>query len=350
MKIQKSTLAIALACAITMVGCGEQLTVAAPSTPTQAAADRHGGGIPFGIAFVSTRSGNADIWVMNADGTDAAGLAPARDLTVDNPGADQAPAWSNDGRLAFSSIRSSHSNAELYVMQADGSGVVRITNSTSSNTQPAWSPNATELAFVRGAQGSRQIWALDLQSGAERQLTHAGDNYHPAWSPDGKQIIFSSDRNGDFAHASPTEASASFGLHDIYIMDADVGDAQLTRVTNNPTSLDGEPSFSPNGQEIVFRTRRETAVDADGVTRHWCTIAVANVDGSDVRYLTPKPADVLSTKWCNAFPAWSRDGKTIYFHSARYGIPLDIYSVGVDGTNLQRLTFDPAAETAPAVR
>lgn len=349
--MQRSALMLAmLASTLVVTACGEQPVASAATSPSQASADRHGGGIPFGVAFVSTRSGNADIWVMNATGTDAADLAPPRNLTADNPGADQAPAWSNDGRIAFSSVRAPHANAELYMMESDGSGVTRITNSASANTQPAWSPNGKVLAFVRGAQGSRQIWAIDLGDGSERQLTHAGDNYHPAWSPDGRQIIFSSDRNGDPADADPGEASASLGVHDIYIMDAEVGDAQLTRVTNNPTSLDGEPSFSPDGKEIAFRTRRNTAVDADGVTRHWCTIAVANVDGSNPRYLTPKPADVLSTQWCNAFPAWSRDGKTIYFHSARFGIPLDIYSVGADGTNLRRLTSDPAAETAPAVR
>jgi len=346
-----------LAGVVFLAACTDQQHPVAPDPELSAAIGQPGAGMPWSIAFVSTRSGNQDIFVMNPGGTDQAGLAEPRNLTAGNPGADNWPAFSSDGRIAFASARDGHTNLELYVMQSDGSDPVRITTTTTANIQPAWSPDANEIAFVRGAgptdnpfvQGSRQIWVRDLMSGTERQLTHAGDNYHPAWSPNGKQIIFSSDRNGDFSTPAP-EKSASLGLHDIYIMDAQAGDAVLTRVTNNPTSLDGEPSFSPDGKLIAFRTRRETATDPDGVVRHWCTIAVANVDGSDIRYLTPKPANVLSTQWCNAFPAWSRNGKEIYFHSARFGIPLDIYAVGVDGTGLRRLTYNSSAETAPAVR
>jgi Tol biopolymer transport system component len=339
---------------LAVAACQDRTPLLAPGfdqSSAQASTQRvDGGGIPFGIAFVSTRAGNPDVWVMGSDGTDLAGRSDAQNLTSDNPGSDVTPSWSNDGRIAFGSVRAPHANSEIYVMNSDGSDLVRVTQSTAANVQPAWSPNAKELAFVRGSQGSRQIWAIDLADGSERQLTHAGDNYHPAWSPNGKEIVFSSDRNGDFVNALPAEKAASLGLHDIYIMDADAGDAELTRVTNNPTSLDGEPSFSPNGKELVFRTRRETAIDPDGVLRHWCTIAIANTDGSDIRYLTPKPANVLSTQWCNAFPAWSRDGKTVYFHSARLGVPLDVYSIGADGTGLARLTWNTAVDQMPAVR
>ena len=348
-----ATRSFAAVVAVTVLtACQEPTPLLAPGLASQSGvlAQRAGDGIPFGIAFVSSRSGNADVWVMESEGTDLAGRAAPIDLTADNPGDDVTPAWSNNGRIAFGSIRSPHTNLEIYIMNADGSDPVRVTQSTTANVQPAWSPNAKELAFVRGARGSRQIWAIDLADGSERQLTHAGDNYHPAWSPNGKEIVFSSDRNGDFANASAAEKVSNFGLHDIYIMDAAAGDAELTRVTYNPMSLDGEPSFSPNGKELVFRTRRETAVDPDGVTRHWCTIAISDVDGSNVRYLTPKPANVLSTKWCNAFPAWSRNGKEVYFHSARLGAPLDIYAVGADATGLRRLTFNIAVDQMPAVR
>lgn len=348
-----------LAGALLLAACSDRQHPVAPNDPTASAnVAQAGHGAPWSVAFVSTRSGNPDIFLMNPGGTDQPGTDAPRNLTADNPGADQWPAWSRDGHLAFSSARDGHTNLEIYVMNAEGRDVRRITTTTTANIQPAWSPNSRMIAFVRGTgptdvpsftQGSRQIWVHDMKTGLERQLTHAGDNYHPSWSPDGKQIIFASDRNGDFSTPAP-EKSANFGLYDIYIMSAEKGDAVLTRVTNNPTSLDGEPSFSPNGKMITFRTRRETAVDPDGVTRHWCTIAVANVTGGDIRYLTPKPANLPSTQWCNAFPAWSHDGKEIYFHSARFGIPLDIYAVGVDGTGLRRLTYDPAAETAPAAR
>src|SRR6266550_3870165 len=82
------------------------------------------------IAFTSTRDGNSEIYVMNADGTGVTRL-------TDNPAADGDPAWSPDGtRLAFTSARDG--NNEIYVMNADGSGVTRLTNDPNQDGHPAW--------------------------------------------------------------------------------------------------------------------------------------------------------------------------------------------------------------------
>src|SRR5205814_2505405 len=85
-----------------------------------------------GIAFVSTRDGNAEIYVMNPDGS-------AQTRLTNDAASDRHPTWSPDGRrIAFTSTRDG--NAEIYVMNADGSAPARLTNTPSNESSPAWSP------------------------------------------------------------------------------------------------------------------------------------------------------------------------------------------------------------------
>ena len=84
------------------------------------------------IAFVSTRAGNAEIYVMNADGSDQTNL-------INDPAVDSAPTWSPDGaKIAFYSDRDG--NGEIYVMNADGSDQTNLTNDPEDDWAPAWSP------------------------------------------------------------------------------------------------------------------------------------------------------------------------------------------------------------------
>ncbi|MBI1928203.1 PD40 domain-containing protein [Candidatus Poribacteria bacterium] len=85
------------------------------------------------IAFVSTRDGNNEIYVMNADGTNPMNL-------THHPASELYPAWSPDGtKIAFVSGRDG--NAEIYVMNADGTNPVNLTNHPANDTTPSWSPN-----------------------------------------------------------------------------------------------------------------------------------------------------------------------------------------------------------------
>ena len=84
------------------------------------------------IAFFSDRDGNFEIYVMNADGTGVSRL-------TDEPGADALPAWSPDGeRIVFVSDRSG--NEEIFVMNADGTAVEQLTDDPADDVEPAWSP------------------------------------------------------------------------------------------------------------------------------------------------------------------------------------------------------------------
>ena len=84
------------------------------------------------IAFVSIRDGNDEIYVMNANGSDVTRL-------TNDPASDGGPAWSPDGlKIAFSSNRDG--SYEIYIMNTDGSNVTRLTNYPESDTMPAWGP------------------------------------------------------------------------------------------------------------------------------------------------------------------------------------------------------------------
>ena len=105
------------------------------------------------IAFVSGRDGDSEIYVMNADGSGVSRL-------TDNPGRDWNPRWSPDGgRIAFTSDRDGDS--EIYVMNADGSGVSRLTDNSADDHNPSWSPDGGRIAFNSDRDGGWEIYVMN---------------------------------------------------------------------------------------------------------------------------------------------------------------------------------------------
>jgi TolB protein len=106
------------------------------------------------IAFGSSRAGDFDIHVMNADGS---GL---RRLTR-SPGLDMRPAWSPDGRrLAFTSNRDGH--YQVYVMNADGSGLRRVSNHPERDDYPTWHPDGRHLVVVSERAGRSDLYLVSV--------------------------------------------------------------------------------------------------------------------------------------------------------------------------------------------
>src|SRR5438093_10355678 len=137
-----------------VVACDES-DVTSPSTERAQVTPMSAASISLAgrIAFVSDRDGNPEIYVMNADGT---GL---RRLT-NNAASDGQPAWSPDGtKIAF--VRGSGLGEEIYVVKSDGTGLKRLTNNGYFDETPAWSPDGTKIAFVSSADTYRHIYLMN---------------------------------------------------------------------------------------------------------------------------------------------------------------------------------------------
>jgi polyisoprenoid-binding protein YceI len=214
---------------------------------------------PDGRSIAFSRGQNRDplpallrIFVTRPDGS---GLRP---LTFGSNVQDSAPAWSPDGRrIAFVRQLASASNpvpglggsgtlSQIYVMNADGSGLRRLTDDPfTTKDSPVWSPDGHELAYVAfGGRGNEDIRVIRADGTHPRRLT-AGPayDYSPAWSPDGSHIAFA--RDGD-----------------IWMMAADGSGAR--QLTTGP-GRDGEVEWSPDGLQLIFtRDDRIIIMDPDG--------------------------------------------------------------------------------------
>ncbi len=174
------------------------------------------------LAFGShARGGPRDVYVMNADGTGLRNLTPG-------PGGGESLSWSPDGRkIGFRSLRDG--SGEIYVVNVDGTGLRRLTRLTrtpvssgwTTLSAPAWSPDGRKILFVRVGWGDRlvnsEILVMNADGSRQRNLTrNPAPDGDPVWSPDGRKILFVSKRDG-------------YG--EIYVMNADgSGQRNLTRI------------------------------------------------------------------------------------------------------------------------
>ena len=168
--------------------------------------------------------------------------APAIRLTY-NGAFDASPVWSPDGRrIAFDSDRDG--NWEVYVMNADGSGVTRLTGNDAVDGSPSWSPDGRRIAFDSKRDGNREIYVMNADGSSVTRLTHnPADDGYPSWSPDGRRIAFDSKRDGN---------------REIYVMNAD--GSGVTRLTYNGAN-DLFPDWSPDGRRIAFHSNRDGRMD-----------------------------------------------------------------------------------------
>ncbi|MBN8870513.1 MAG: PD40 domain-containing protein [Solirubrobacterales bacterium] len=250
-----------------------------------------------------------------------AGITRGAMLAAPSPGFQRGP----NGRIAFTASRDG--NEEIYVANADGSHPVNLTGNPAKDRSPSFSPDGMKIAFAsdRGnAADSFDIWVMDWDgSNPQRLVANAANDFDPAWSPNGKEIVFASDRDGD-------NEIYKVNVDGSKVQDGSTGGVAVARLTGNTVS-DFNPSFSPDGAEIVFQ--RYSAGSAAGQGNE---VFKMNADGQGQTNLTNTAASVN-----DGSPTISPDGSQIAFHSNRAG-NFEIYTMPITGGTATRRTNNPA--------
>jgi Tol biopolymer transport system component len=200
------------------------------------------------IAFRSERDGNNEVYVMNADGSDQHAVSP-------DQADDWGPAWSPDGRVVWNCARDLTVGFHACVANPDGSGLHVIPNDRYFE-YGTWSPDGSKIAFMsqqpdaRGNDPNYDIYVMNADGSGLTQLTDApGEDGFPSWSPDGTKIAFSSTRD-DCSHSDATECRTTGDIgpyQTIYIMNANGSDQHRLSL-----QLGMFVDWSPDGQYLVF--------------------------------------------------------------------------------------------------
>jgi TolB protein len=223
------------------------------------------------IAFTSNRDGNNEIYVMNADGTNQ------ENLTRSPATREWWPRWSPDGtKIIFYSWNTEvgPTSGEIYVMDSGGTGPwTALTANNALDADPEFSPDGQRIVFMSERDGNQEIYVMNADGSGTVRLTDApGLDGTPRWSPDGSRIAFATSRFG---------AADSY---DIVVMNVD--GSGLVRLTDDP-EIDVRPIWSPDGKRILYTHRVVPGnidvwiMNADGSARRVVLTGAGNEQADD---------------------------------------------------------------------
>jgi TolB protein len=258
------------------------------------------------------------------------------------------------GKIAFTS--SDGVQNDIYVMNADGSNLTRLTSFPENELHPAWSWDNTRIAFVRGradasAQVHLDVFVIDANgaNGHWASPTPSPVNLSdPAWSPDGSRIL----------------VRTSGG-----IMSLDLATGALTHFKNGQEDVNGmSPAFDATGQKVVVGGSGVSVYQADGSGRigfamaspHVGTVESASFSPDGTRILLAEATapgrsrslylfagttfTLVSSRGIGLGASWAPDGNAIVYG----GLRGQLYRVNPDGTHRVRLTGTGGFDSAPA--
>ncbi len=242
------------------------------------------------------------------------------------------PPPASEGRLVFT--RGQFTAAEIMTVDPDGGNLVQLTDNDSQDSEPTWSPDGTQIAFVSWRDSSGSIYVMSTDGSNVQQVSRTGqyDN-HPDWSPDGKLIAY--------------ETAGLFAGYNIIVMQADGSNPRF--VTSVDSYAVRAPVFSPDGTQIAFMTNRSNiwqigilsypdgewlnlfdcpandcrfpAWSPDGTQIAYNTLD-ANADPDDIWVVdvaTGESSPLVQDMNQNGRPSWSADGTVLYFNRTEVG-------------------------------
>jgi len=268
------------------------------------------------------------------------------------------PRWSPDGKVVlFTAVeqdfRAGKAETDIYRVDADGTGLRRLTRREGADYAPRWAPDGRSFSFVSSRDGSSQLWWMPIDGGEPERLTEISTGIEqPTWSPDGSKIAFASrvypehgaDDGANEAAAkavkdNPIQAHLADELlfrrwtfyndgtrSHILVLDVESGD--ITDVTpgdfESPVFAFGNPglAFSPDSKEICFVSNRE-----DPDAQSWTTnsdLWVVPASGGKAVNLTE------GNQAFDGFPSYSPDGRYIaYLRQEQPGYEADIFKLAL---------------------
>ncbi len=270
----------------------------------------------------------------------ATATATPNSPAVDDVCSDLPQADMGDGPLVF--VADWDGDADIYLIDPDGSNLLRLTDNQVYDMSPVWSPDGSRVAFLSGpVSGPFGLYIMDLRHGQLSMLTTESvsvgktnvspegviEAWNPpdlpryyrwfAWAPDGQSIAF---------------LGADGAFTDVYI--ARLDGSPLVNLTHGSTLGELTLSWSPDGSYVVS----DAALDSIGVQRR---IHLMKSDGSSIGWID---AEVLSDQQ----PQWQPSGERILFISIeRPGLsPEQLFWVSPDGTNRRQLTDSDTFKTS----
>ena len=291
------------------------------------------------IVFTSNRDGNAEIYIMNPDGSGKVNLTRHRAADFD-------PVWSPTGEhILFASNRSK--TVDLYLMDADGRNVRQLFAKTLRRRYPTWAPNGKKVAYTRidTLRGDVGIYVASINDRVEQRIARG---MNPTWAPDTSEIAFVS---SDWLVAlNDGFGGIEFKETNIHIVDSRTHAKKELALPGFPFVFD--PVWSPDSTKIAF-----SGIDIDAIPLPVLlqedhnildeeAIYLMNRDGTAVKQVVKVEGDGFPD------PTWAPSGDVLVYQQ-QIGKDMQLFKITLangisaqlthDGSNTDADWFDPAA-------